>query len=87
MNIWHLYGQVDIIFTLPHDKNKWYNFFTALSEQREEMYSGDKMLDVYEEYFKLWKKIRYNRNVYRFDLFENAIGEHKEKLYNLLKDE
>ena len=80
-------GVVDVIFTLPEDKIKWYDFFTKMCKQREEMYSGEKMLIVYEEYLKLWKKMRYNKHVYRFDLFENMKGDNKGKIFNILNNE
>lgn len=70
-------GELDIIFTLPYDSTQWFENFTRLSNEREEMYSGPKMLDVYEEYLKLWKKMRYNKNVYRYDFFQNIEGKNK----------
>lgn len=64
---------VDIIFSLPNDKEQWLKAFKLLEQQREEMYSSEKMGEVYDEYLKLWEKLRYNKNVYRYDLFENQI--------------
>lgn len=70
-------GELDIIFALPYDRSQWFENFTKLSNEREEMYSGPKMLDVYEEYLKLWKTMRYNKNVYRYDFFQNMEGKNK----------
>jgi thymidylate kinase len=65
--------QVDIIFSIPADKERWLKNFKILEQQREEMYSSEKMGEVYDEYLKLWEKLRYNKNVFRYDLFENQI--------------
>lgn len=70
-------GELDIIFALPYDRSQWFENFIKLSNEREEMYSGPKMLDVYEEYLKLWKTMRYNKNVYRYDFFQNMEGKNK----------
>ena len=42
------------------------SFFGRLSE---------KISDVYEEYLKLWQMMRYNNNVWRYDMFENIDGQ------------
>lgn len=76
-------GELDIIFTLPYDKNKWFELFESLCKEREEMYSPEKMLNVYEEYINLWKKMRYNKHVYRYDLFENMKGLNKGKILKI----
>lgn len=76
-------GELDVIVALPYDRNKWFEFFQGLCEEREEMYSPEKMLHVYEEYVNLWKKIRYNKHVYRYDLFKNMEGQFKGKVFKI----
>jgi thymidylate kinase len=70
-------GELEIIFALPYNRSQWFENFTKLANEREEMYSGTKMLDVYEEYLKLWKNLRYNKNVHRYDFFQNMEGKNK----------
>jgi hypothetical protein len=70
-------GELEIIFALPYNRSQWFENFTKLTNEREEMYSGTKMLDVYEEYLKLWKNLRYNKNVHRYDFFQNMEGKNK----------
>lgn len=76
-------GEIEVIVCLPNSRSEWFGFFDSLTNSREEMYSGPKMLDVYEEYLKLWKKMRYNKHVYRYDLFENMRGTNKNKVLTI----
>lgn len=76
-------GEVDVIVTLPEDRSKWFELFSSLCEEREEMYSPEKMLKVFDEYEALWKKIRYNKHVYRYDLFENLEGKNKNQILEI----
>lgn len=73
-------GEIDVIISLPHNKEKWFNFFIELSKNRKEMYNDEKMLIVYEEYLKFWKKLRYNKHIYRYDFFLNMEGNNKGKI-------
>lgn len=76
-------GEIDVIIALPEDRSKWFELFQSLCDEREEMYSGEKMLKVFDEYETLWKKMRYNKHVYRYDLFENMKGENKNKILEI----
>lgn len=76
-------GDIEIIIALPEDKERWLEHFKKLEESREEMYSSEKISQVYDEYYKHWKKMRYNRNVTRYDLFENMKGENKKVIKNI----
>ena len=54
-------GELDVIVTLPHDRSKWFELFSSLCKEREEMYSPEKMINVYENYVELYdfaKKVR-----------------------------
>ena len=73
-------GEIDVIISLPYDKDKWFDFFMNLTKNRDEMYNDEKMLVVYEEYLKIWKKLRYNKHVYRYDFFQNMEGKNKGKI-------
>lgn len=76
-------GDIEVIFTLPEDKERWVEHFKKLEATREEMYSSEKISQVYDEYYKHWEKMRYNKHVYRYDLFENMEGQNKGKTLNL----
>lgn len=76
-------GEIDVIIALPEDRSKWFELFSSLCEERKEMYSPEKMLKVFDEYENLWKKIRYNKHVYRYDLFENIKGQHKNQILEI----
>lgn len=76
-------GELDVIVTLPHDRAKWFELFSSLCKEREEMYSPEKMINVYENYVELWKKLRYNKHVYRYDLFENMEGQFKGQILKI----
>ena len=76
-------GEIEVIITLPHDKERWFEQFKKLEQSREEMYTSEKMSEVYDEYFKHWKKLRYNKNVMRYDMFENMDGSNKGKTFNI----
>lgn len=64
---------IDIIIALPKNKEKWLENFKVLEQNREEMYSSEKMGQIYDEYYKIWQNIRYNKNVFRYDMFENFL--------------
>ena len=64
---------IDIIIALPKNKEKWLENFKILEQNREEMYSSEKMGQIYDEYYKIWQNIRYNKNVFRYDMFENFL--------------
>lgn len=64
---------IDIIITLPKNKEQWLDNFKILEQNREEMYSSEKIGQIYDEYYKIWQNIRYNKNVFRYDMFENII--------------
>lgn len=64
---------IDIIIALPENKEKWLENFKILEQNREEMYSSEKMGQIYDEYYKIWQNIRYNKNVFRYDMFENLL--------------
>jgi len=76
-------GEIEVIIALPEDRYKWYENFKQLEKTRDEMYSSEKILHVYDEYLKYWKKLRYNKHVMRYDLFENMEGTHKNKITNI----
>lgn len=76
-------GEIDVIITLPYDKERWFEQFKELEKNREEMYTSEKMMEVYDEYLNYWKKLRYNKNVMRYDLFENMDGANKGKILNI----
>lgn len=80
-------GEINIIIALPEDRKRWLDYFKSLEQTREEMYSSEKMLNVYEEYLTYWKKLRYNNHVMRYDLFENMEGQNKGKIQDILDDE
>jgi hypothetical protein len=76
-------SSLEVIFSLPYDKNKWFEAFKKAEQEREEMYTSEKISQVYDEYLKLWKKLRYNKNVLRYDMFENMSGDNKNKIIQL----
>ena len=76
-------GEIDVIITLPHDKERWFQQFKELEKNREEMYTSEKISEVYDEYLNYWKKLRYNKNVMRYDMFENMDGANKGKIFNI----
>lgn len=76
-------GEIEIIIALPENRDKWFQHFSKLCQEREEMYSTEKILEVYEEYLTHWKKLRYNKHVMRYDLFENMKGEQKHKICDI----
>lgn len=76
-------GEIEVIITLPYDKDRWFQQFQELEKNREEMYTSEKISEVYDEYLKHWKKLRYNRNVMRYDMFENMDGANKGKTFNI----
>lgn len=78
-------GEIEVIITLPENRTLWLEHFKMLEDSREEMYSSEKMIDVYEEYLSHWKKMRYNKHVMRYDLFENMEGENKELIKDILE--
>lgn len=76
-------GEIDVIIALPENKEKWFEAFKNIEHVREEMYSSEKISLVYDEYLKFWKKLRYNKNVIRYDMFENINGENKNKIIQI----
>ena len=68
---------LELIFCLPYDKDKWLEAFKKAEQEREEMYTSEKISYVYDEYNKLWQMMRYNNNVWRYDMFENIEGRNK----------
>lgn len=76
-------GEIEVIIALPENRDKWFQHFSKLCEEREEMYSTEKILEVYEEYLEHWKKLRYNKHVMRYDLFENMEGQNKNKVTDI----
>lgn len=68
---------LELIFCLPYDKDKWLEAFKKAEQEREEMYTSEKISYVYDEYNKLWQMMRYNNNVWRYDMFENIEGQNK----------
>lgn len=76
-------GEIEVIITLPRDKERWFEQFKELEKNREEMYTSEKMSEVYDEYLNYWKKLRYNKNVMRYDMFENMNGANKGKILNI----
>lgn len=76
-------GEIEVIITLPEDKERWFEAFKKAEQEREEMYTSEKISQVYDEYLKLWKKLRYNKNVLRYDMFENMSGDNKNKIIQL----
>ena len=76
-------GEIEVIITLPRDKERWFEQFKELEKTREEMYTSEKMSEVYDEYLNYWKKLRYNKNVMRYDMFENIDGANKGKILNI----
>lgn len=76
-------GEIEVIITLPEDKERWFKAFQKAEQEREEMYTSEKISQVYDEYLKLWKKLRYNKNVLRYDMFENMSGDNKNKIIQL----
>lgn len=76
-------SSLELIFCLPIDKMRWLEAFKKAEQEREEMYTSEKISDVYEEYLKLWQMMRYNNNVWRYDMFENIDGQNKNKIIQL----
>lgn len=76
-------GEIEVIITLPRDKERWFEQFKKLEQTREEMYTSEKMSEVYDEYLNHWQKLRYNKNVMRYDMFENMDGANKGKILNI----
>jgi thymidylate kinase len=76
-------SSLEVIFSLPYDKNKWFEAFKKAEQEREEMYTSEKISQVYDEYLKLWQMMRYNNNVWRYDMFENIEGQYKNKKIQL----
>ena len=76
-------GEIEVIITLPEDKERWFEAFKKAEQEREEMYTSEKISQVYDEYLKLLKKLRYNKNVLRYDMFENMSGDNKNKIIQL----
>jgi len=74
---------LELIFCLPYDKDKWLEAFKKAEQEREEMYTSEKISYVYDEYNKLWQMMRYNNNVWRYDMFENIEGRNKNKIIQL----
>jgi thymidylate kinase len=76
-------GEIEVIITLPEDKERWFEAFKKAEQEREEMYTSEKISKVYDEYLNLWKKLRYNKNVLRYDMFENMSGKNKNTIIQL----
>lgn len=76
-------SSVELFFCLPSDKMRWLEGFKKAEQEREEMYTSEKISDVYEEYLKLWHMMRYNNNVWRYDMYENIEGQNKNKITQL----
>ena len=74
---------IELFITLPKNKEKWLEAFKIAEQTRDEMYSSEKISLVYDEYLKLWEFLRYNRNVWRYDMFENMNADFKNKTIQL----
>lgn len=76
-------GNVEVIFTLPEDRERWFEMFKVIEQERKEMYTSEKMYEVYDNYLDFWNKWCYNRNVSRYDFFKNMDGYNKGKVIEL----
>lgn len=61
---------IEIIFTLPKDKERWLNFYKEQETKRCEMYTSEKMDKVYDIYLSLYNNLNYS-SITRYDLFDN----------------
>lgn len=63
------HNDVELIFTLPDDKERWINFFKEQENIREEMYTSEKMDKVYDNFNILYNNMQYP-SVFKYNLFK-----------------
>lgn len=74
------YSNANVILTVPEDRERYKKMFDKLYEERQEMYSPEKIMSVYDGYNALLNK-KWNFNVTRFDLFDIIDNESRNKTF------